>query len=140
MITSARNSWENKENLALGKISPIFPFLYHGGLQLIELAESLHARLVVDDAARFSATVHGEDSISHIYSSQRNGRGEDVAKGASACHITMVDETLAWHTCFLANACEDGGRNGIARILLCGIELDDRTTSQHRMIGWVVFL
>ena len=95
---------------------------------------------MVDDAARLSATVHGEDGIAHIYSSQRNGRGEDIAEGASACHITMVDETLARYACFLANACEDGGRNGIARILLGGIELDDWSTSQHRMIGWVIFL
>ena len=47
-------------------------------LQLIELGESLHAVFVVDDAACFAATVHGEDGIAHIHTLQWDGGGEDM--------------------------------------------------------------
>ena len=77
-------------------------------LQLIELGESLHAVFVVDDATGFAATVHSEDGIAHIHTLQWDGRGEDIAQGASACHITMVHETLARNTGCLADVGEDG--------------------------------
>ena len=112
----------------------------HCILQLIELGECLHAVFMVDDAACFAATVHGEDGITHIHTLQWDGRGEDVAQGASACHIAMVHEALARNTGSLADVGEDGCRYGIAGILLCRIKLDDRTTAQHRMIRWVKLL
>ena len=77
-------------------------------LQLIELGESLHAIFVVDDAACFAATVHGEDGIAHIYALQWDGRGEDVAQCAATSYIAMVYETLAWYTGCIADVGEDG--------------------------------
>ena len=77
-------------------------------LQLIELGESLHAVFVVDDAACFAATVHGEDGIAHIHTLQWDGRGEDIAQCAATCYIAMVYETLARNTGSLADVGEDG--------------------------------
>ena len=81
---------------------------------------------MIHHATGFAATVHGEDSITHIYALQWNGRGEDIAQSASASHITVVHETLTRHTGCLTDIREDGSRYRIARILLCRIELDDK--------------
>ena len=93
---------------------------------------------MVGHAARFTATVHGEDGIAHVDTAERDRRGEDVAKRTATSHVAMVDKPLTWHTCLAANLREDGSRHGIARVFLCGVELDDRTTTQYRMIGGVV--
>ena len=77
-------------------------------LQLIELRESLHAVFVIHHAAGFTATVHGENGITHVHALQWNGRGEDIAQSASASHITVVYETLARNTGSLADVGEDG--------------------------------
>ena len=77
-------------------------------LQLIELGECLHAEFVVDDAACFAATVHGEDGIAHIYALQWDGRGEDIAQGAATSYIAVVYEALAWYTGCIADVGEDG--------------------------------
>ena len=77
-------------------------------LQLIELGECLHAIFVVDNATGFAAAVHSEDGITHIHTLQWDGRGEDIAQGAAACHIAVVHETLAWHTGCFADVGEDG--------------------------------
>ena len=52
----------------------------------------------------------------------------------------MVDKVLARHACLAAYLCEDGCRNGITGIFLRGIELDDRTSAQHGVVGGVVLL
>ena len=55
-----------------------------------------------------AATVHGQQGIAHIDAFDGKRRGKDVAKCAATCHITMVHETLARHTCLLAESCKDG--------------------------------
>ena len=82
----------------------------------IELCKGLHAIEMVGHAARFTATVHGEDGIAHVDTAERDRRGEDVAKRTATCHVAMVDKPLTRHTCLAANLREDGSRHGIARI------------------------
>ena len=109
-------------------------------LFLVELCEHLDAELMVGSASCLAAAVHGKDGISHVDTAQRNGRGKDVAQCASTCHITVVHKALSRHTCLLAQAGKDRCRISIAGILLGSIKLDDRSASQHRMVGRVVLL
>ena len=94
-----------------------------------ELRESLDAVDVVGCAARFPATVHGQDGISHVNSSQRNRRGKDVSEGAASGYVRVINETLTRHTSLPANLREDSCRHSIAGILLGCIELDDQPTA-----------
>ena len=86
----------------------IFLLIFTIGLHLIELSECLHAVFVVDDATGFAATVHGEDGIAHIHTLQWDGRGKDIAQGASASYVTVVHEALAWYTGSITDVGEDG--------------------------------
>ena len=52
----------------------------------------------------------------------------------------MVNEALARNTGFAADLCADRSRDCITGILLSGIELDDRTASEHGMICRVELL
>ena len=102
---------------------------------LIELREHLDAELMVGSASSLTAAVHGKDGISHVDTTQRNGRSQDVAQCASTCHITVVHKALARHTSLLAQAGKDRCRISVAGILLSSIKLDDRSASS---IGWLV--
>ena len=73
---------------------------------------------MVGNASCLAATVHGENGIAHIHTSQWKGRGKDVSKGAASSHIAVVDETLAWNACLAAYLCEHSRRNGITCIFL----------------------
>ena len=52
----------------------------------------------------------------------------------------MIDKALTGNTCLHAYAGKDGCRGCIAGVLLCGIELDDRSAAQDGMIGGVVLV
>ena len=52
----------------------------------------------------------------------------------------MVDEALARYTCLGTYSGEDGCRGCVRSVLLGSVELDDRSATKHRMIGWVVLL
>ena len=52
----------------------------------------------------------------------------------------MVDEALAGHTRLAADLGEDGSRDGVAGILLGGVELDGGTSTEHGVVGRVVLL
>ena len=71
-------------------------------LQGVELREGADAVLMVGYAACLAETVHAEDGIAHIDTTQGDRGGQDVAQCATARHIAMVDETLAWHACLMA--------------------------------------
>ena len=86
-------------------------------LQLIELRESLHAVFVIHHAAGFTATVHGENGITHVHALQWDGRGEDIAQSAATCYIAVVYETLARNTGSLTDIREDGSRYRICAAL-----------------------
>lgn len=77
-------------------------------LQVIELGECLDGVFVVYDATCLSATVHGEDGVTHIHSLQWDAGGKDISQSASTCHIAVVDESLARNTSLLADSSEDG--------------------------------
>ena len=100
-------------------------------LQGVELREGADAVLMVGYAACLAATVHAEDGIAHIDTTQGDCGGQNVAQGATARHIAMVDEALAGHTRLAADLGEDGGRDGVAGILLGGVELDGGTSTEH---------
>lgn len=95
---------------------------------------------MVGHTARLAATVHRQHRIAHVYAPQWDGGGEDIAQCAAARHIAVVDKTLAGHARLAAYLGEDGCRKGIAGILLRSIELDNRPSAQHGMIGGVVLL
>ena len=109
-------------------------------LQGVELREGTDAVLMVGYAACLAATVHAEDGIAHIDTTQGDRGGQDVAQGATACHIAVVDEALAGHTRLAADLGEDGSRDGVAGILLGGVELDGGTSTEHGVVGRVVLL
>lgn len=48
-------------------------------LFLIELSKHLHAILMVGHATRLATTVHSEYGITHVDTSQRDGRSQDIA-------------------------------------------------------------
>ena len=93
---------------------------------------------MVAHAASFSTAVHGQDGVAHVYATQWDRRGEDVAEGATTCHITMIDKALAWNTCLGTQTCKHGCRGSIGSVLLSRIKLDDWSAAKHRMIGGVV--
>ena len=105
-----------------------------------ELRESLDRVDMVGRAARLTAAVHRQDGIAHVDAAQRQRRRQDIAQGAATGHVGVVDEALAGHTGLSAYLGEDGGRDGVAGILLCGIELDDWTAAEHGMVRRVVLL
>ena len=106
----------------------------------IESRKRLYTVFVVGNTACLPTTVHGENGIAHIHASQWEGRGKDVAKSAAASHVAVVYKTLAWDICLTAYLGKHCRRNGIARILLGGIELNDGTAAKNRMVRRVVFL
>ena len=106
----------------------------------VERLEGLDAIEVVAGGGCLAAAVHGKERIAHIDTLYGKRRGENVAQSATTSHIAMVHETLARYVCLLADTCEDGCRDSIARILLCGIELDDRSASEHGMVRRVVLI
>ena len=63
-----------------------------------ELSKCLHAIGMIGHAARLTTAVHSKDGIAHVDATDRDGLGKDIAKGAAACHVRVVDETLTGHT------------------------------------------
>ena len=62
---------------------------------------------VVGDGCRFATTVHCQQWVAHIDTTDRKRRGKDVAKRAAASYITMIHKTLTVYACLLANPCKD---------------------------------
>lgn len=52
----------------------------------------------------------------------------------------MIYETLTRNARFLAKTCKYSSRNSVRSILLCSVELDNRSAAEHRMVSRVVFL
>ena len=80
----------------------------HGFSFFVEGSEGFDAIEMVSDSGCLAATVHGEQWIAHVYTSEGQGGSEDVAQGAAACHVAVIDETLEGYACFLADAGKDG--------------------------------
>ena len=122
----------------LGRESDIV--VHDDRLFVVECGKYLDAILMVGHASRLAAAVHGQDGVAHVNPSQGYRRGQNVAQCASACHLAVVDKALAGHTRLVAQLGKDCRCDGVAGILLGGIELDDRTTAQHGVVGGVVLL
>lgn len=106
----------------------------------IELGEGLDAELVVGEAGGLADGVHAPDAVAHIYATEGEGGGEDVAQGAATSHIAVVDETLEGNTGTTADLGKDGSAIGIGGVLLSRIDLDDRTATETRMVGRIHLL
>ena len=145
-MNDIKQRWNNEKRIETESLLSLFQnqwlVIYQTSTTLLskELSECLYTINVVDGAASLATAVHGKDTIAHVHTTQRNRRGKNITQCAATSHITMVDKALTWYASLAAYLSKDSSRNGITGIFLCRIELYHRSTAQHRMIGWVVFL
>lgn len=109
-------------------------------LQIEESFECTDRVGMVDSRHGFASRVHSPDRLTHVYASQVDLRRQNIAKSRTAGHIAVVDEVLAGHTGLLANGAEHGCRLSIGHILAIGIDFDDRTATDHRVVRRVILL
>ena len=72
------------------------------GLGSEESGEYAYSVEVVGHSGGFTSRVHSPDGTSHVNTLERNLRSQNVAECGASCHVAVVDEILAFHSCLVA--------------------------------------
>ena len=84
--------------------------------------------------------MHSELSQSDICAVEGNLYVGKISEGGAAGYIRVIDVSLAGNAGAFTDAAEDGAGDGVCRVFLVGIELDNRAMVHIRAVGRVRFV